>query len=57
MIIFQIILFENLNQYLIYKTNIFTIYILINQNCISSELFLIDKSYKNIFFNVMSKSM
>lgn len=57
MILFQSIIFENLNQILIYKTIIITIYISIIPNCISSELLLIDTSYENIFFNVISKSM
>lgn len=57
MILFQSIIFENLNQILIYKTTIFTIGISIISNCISSELLLIDTSYENIFFNVISKSM
>lgn len=57
MILFQSIIFENLNQILIYKTTIFTICISIIPNCISSELLLIDTSYENIFVNVISKSM
>lgn len=57
MILFQSIIFENLIQILIYKTTIFTIGISIISNCISSELLLIDTSYENIFFNVISKSM
>lgn len=57
MILFQSIIFENLNQILIYKKTIFTIGISIISNCISSELLLIDTSYENIFFNVISKSM
>lgn len=57
MILFQSIIFENLNQILIYKTIIITIYISIIPNSISSELLLIDTSYENIFFNVISKSM
>lgn len=57
MILFQVIIFENLNQILIYKTDIFTVSSFIFPNYISSKPQLIDASYDNIALNVLSKSV
>lgn len=57
MILFQVIIFENLNQILIYKIDIFTVSSFIFPNHISSKPQLIDASYDNIALNVLSKSV